>query len=34
VAEGKTEGKTVDFPDFTNGKWKNRKNTFAIDDTY
>ncbi|MCA0381068.1 MAG: Gfo/Idh/MocA family oxidoreductase [Bacteroidetes bacterium] len=28
------EGKTVDFPDFTNGKWKNRKNTFAIDDTY
>jgi hypothetical protein len=28
------EEKMVDFPDFTNGQWKNRKNTFAIDDSY
>ena len=28
------ESKVVDFPDFTNGAWKNRKNTFAIDDSY
>lgn len=27
-------GETVDFPDFTNGKWMHRKNTFAIDDSY
>lgn len=27
-------GETVDFPDFTNGKWMFRKNDFAIDDTY
>ncbi len=27
-------GETLDFPDFTNGKWMHRKNNFAIDDTY
>lgn len=27
-------GETVDFPDFTQGQWMYRKNTFAIDDTY
>ena len=27
-------GETVDFPDFTKGKWMYRKNTFAVDDTY
>jgi len=27
-------GASVDFPDFTNGQWKNRKNNFALDDTY
>jgi predicted dehydrogenase len=26
--------KMIDFPDFTKGKWQNRKNTFAIDDSY
>lgn len=28
------QGKTLDFPDFTSGQWKNRKNSFAIDDSY
>ena len=27
-------GETVDFPDFTSGKWMYRKNDFAIDDSY
>ncbi|MBS1681360.1 MAG: Gfo/Idh/MocA family oxidoreductase [Bacteroidetes bacterium] len=27
-------GASIDFPDFTNGAWKVRKNTFALDDTY
>jgi len=27
-------GETVDFPDFTGGKWMYRKNDFAKDDTY
>lgn len=27
-------GETVDFPDFTQGKWMYRKNTFALDDSY
>jgi len=27
-------GQNVEFPDFTNGKWKNRKNEFAINDSY
>jgi predicted dehydrogenase len=27
-------GETVEFPDFTNGKWMNRKNNFALDDSY
>ncbi len=27
-------GASVDFPDFTNGQWKTRKNTFAVDDSY
>jgi len=27
-------GATVDFPDFTRGKWQSRKNQFALDDTY
>jgi hypothetical protein len=27
-------GETVDFPDFTQGQWMYRKNTFAIDDTF
>lgn len=27
-------GETVEFPDFTNGKWMNRKNNFAFNDTY
>jgi predicted dehydrogenase len=30
----KQNGASVDFPDFTKGKWQNRKNTFALDDTY
>jgi hypothetical protein len=28
------EGASVDFPDFTQGKWKNRKNDFALTDDY
>jgi predicted dehydrogenase len=27
-------GESVDFPDFTQGKWMYRKNDFAIDDSY
>ncbi|MFZ9503091.1 MAG: Gfo/Idh/MocA family protein [Cyclobacteriaceae bacterium] len=27
-------GETVDFPDFTSGRWMYRKNDFAIDDSY
>lgn len=27
-------GETVDFPDFTQGKWMYRKNDFALDDSY
>lgn len=27
-------GETVDFPDFTNGKWMYRKNDFALSDAY
>ncbi|NOS91074.1 MAG: Gfo/Idh/MocA family oxidoreductase [Cyclobacteriaceae bacterium] len=27
-------GASVEFPDFTKGKWQNRKNTFALDDTF
>ncbi len=27
-------GETVDFPDFTQGKWMYRKNEFALDDSY
>src|SRR5258706_5222836 len=27
-------GASVDFPDFTNGQWKARKNAFALDDSY
>jgi predicted dehydrogenase len=27
-------GETVDFPDFTQGQWMNRKNNFAITDDY
>ena len=27
-------GESVEFPDFTNGKWMNRKNNFALDDSY
>ncbi len=27
-------GETMEFPDFTNGKWMYRKNDFALDDTY
>ncbi|HQU99755.1 MAG: Gfo/Idh/MocA family oxidoreductase [Bacteroidia bacterium] len=27
-------GQLVDFPDFTNGQWVNRKNKFALDDSY
>lgn len=27
-------GSSVDFPDFTNGQWKSRKNNFALDDSY
>lgn len=25
---------TVDFPDFTSGKWMTRTNKFALDDSY
>lgn len=31
IAEG---NKTIDFPDFTGGKWANRKPVFALDDEY
>lgn len=31
IAEG---NKTLDFPDFTGGKWKDRKRIFALDDRY
>lgn len=27
-------GENVEFPDFTKGKWKDRKNDFALNDTY
>ncbi len=27
-------GASIDFPDFTRGKWKERKNLFALDDSY
>ncbi len=27
-------GVSIDFPDFTKGKWKNRPNMFAVDDSY
>jgi hypothetical protein len=27
-------GESVEFPDFTQGKWMYRKNDFALDDTY
>src|SRR5260221_273861 len=27
-------GASVDFPDFTNGRWKTRMNNFALDDSY
>jgi predicted dehydrogenase len=27
-------GESVEFPDFTNGQWMYRKNTFALDDSY
>jgi predicted dehydrogenase len=27
-------GASIDFPDFTNGQWKTRKNNFALDDSY
>jgi predicted dehydrogenase len=30
----KQKGASVRFPDFTRGKWKERKNLFALDDTY
>ncbi len=30
----KQNGASVEFPDFTRGKWQNRKNNFALDDTY
>ncbi|MCA6408426.1 MAG: Gfo/Idh/MocA family oxidoreductase [Cytophagales bacterium] len=30
----KQKGASVRFPDFTRGKWKGRKNLFALDDTY
>lgn len=30
----KQNGASVEFPDFTRGKWQNRKNTFALDDTF
>ncbi len=29
----KEGNKTLEFPDFTKGKWKDRKNTFALDDS-
>jgi predicted dehydrogenase len=30
----KQNGASLDFPDFTRGKWQGRKNTFALDDTF
>ncbi|MFN7791629.1 MAG: gfo/Idh/MocA family oxidoreductase, partial [Cyclobacteriaceae bacterium] len=30
----KQNGASIEFPDFTRGKWKERKNLFALDDTY
>ncbi len=30
----KQKGASVRFPDFTRGKWQERKNSFAIDDSY
>jgi predicted dehydrogenase len=30
----KQNGATIEFPDFTKGKWQTRKNLFALDDTY
>ncbi|MBI3220421.1 MAG: Gfo/Idh/MocA family oxidoreductase [Bacteroidetes bacterium] len=30
----KQNGASIEFPDFMRGKWQNRKNTFALDDTY
>jgi predicted dehydrogenase len=30
----KQKGASVRFPDFTRGKWEERKNLFALDDTY
>jgi hypothetical protein len=27
-------GETIDFPDFTQGQWMYRKNTFAVDDSF
>lgn len=30
----KQNGASVEFPDFTREKWQNRKNSFALDDTY
>ncbi|MNY73359.1 Alpha-N-acetylgalactosaminidase [compost metagenome] len=29
----KQGNKTVEFPDFTSGKWKTKKNTFMLDDS-
>ena len=31
IAEG---NRTLDFPDFTEGKWRDRKRSFALDDRY
>ena len=28
------DGETLDFPDFTDGKWRDRKPIFALDDLY
>jgi predicted dehydrogenase len=30
----KQNGASIDFPDFTRGKWQGRKNTFALDDSF
>ncbi|MNR51884.1 Alpha-N-acetylgalactosaminidase [compost metagenome] len=30
IAKG---NKTLEFPDFTKGKWKTKKNTFMLDDS-
>jgi predicted dehydrogenase len=30
----KQNGASIEFPDFTRGKWQTRKNLFAIDDSY